>query len=64
MPLVVDGVTIPVIAEVYIGAPPNRGVVAHELGHLLSDLPDLYFALPDEPKWKSIPFDNPFATGD
>ena len=64
MPLVVDGVTIPVIAEVYIGAPPNRGVVAHELGHLLSDLPDLYLALPDEPKWKGIPFDNPFAAGD
>ena len=64
MPLVVDGVTISVIAEVYIGAPPNRGVVAHELGHLLSDLPDLYFALPDEAPWKGIPFDNPFAAGD
>jgi len=64
MPLVVDGVTIPVIAEAYIGAPPNRGVVAHELGHLLSNLPDLYFALPDEPQWQGIPFDNPFAAGD
>jgi M6 family metalloprotease-like protein len=64
MPLVVDGTTIPVIAEVYIGAPPNRGVVAHELGHLLANLPDLYFALPNDPQWNGIPFDNPFAAGD
>ena len=35
LPLVVDGVTISVVAEAYIGAPPNLGVVAHELGHLL-----------------------------
>jgi len=62
-PLVVDGVTIRTIAEVYIGAPPNLGVVAHELGHLFLDLPDMYFALPDEPRWAGIPFDNPFAAG-
>ena len=64
MPLVVDGVTISVVAEAYIGAPPNLGVVAHELGHLLSNLPDLYFALPTTGIWAGIPFDNPFAAGD
>jgi hypothetical protein len=64
MPLVVDGVTISTVAEAYIGAPPNLGVVAHELGHLLANLPDLYFALPDDKEWKGIPFDNPFAAGD
>ena len=63
-PLVVDGVTIGRIAETYIGAPPNLGVVAHELGHLLMHLPDMYFALPNEPRWAGIPFDNPFAAGD
>ncbi len=42
-PLVVDGVTIPIIAEAYIGAPPDMGVVAHELGHALFNLPDEYF---------------------
>jgi hypothetical protein len=31
---------------------------------LLADLPDLYFALPNDPIWKDIPFDNPFAAGD
>ena len=64
IPLVVDGVTISVVAEAYIGAPPNLGVVAHELGHLLSNLPDLYFALPTTGMWAGIPFDNPFAAGD
>ena len=64
MPLVVDGVTISVVAEAYIGAPPNLGVVAHELGHLLSDLPDLYFALRTNRSGTGIPFDNPFAAGD
>lgn len=64
MPLVVDGVTIPVIAEAYLGSPPNIGVVAHELGHLVASLPDLYFALPNDERWKGIPFDNPFAAGD
>jgi M6 family metalloprotease-like protein len=62
-PLVVDGVTIGTIAEVYLGAPPNMGVVAHELAHLLLHLPDMYFQLPDLPKWNGIPFDNPFAAG-
>jgi M6 family metalloprotease-like protein len=33
-PLVVDGVTIGIIAEAYIGNPPNLGLVAHELTHL------------------------------
>jgi M6 family metalloprotease-like protein len=64
MPLVVDGTTIPLVAETYIGAPPNLGVVAHELGHMFANLPDLYFALPDTPPWAGIPFDNPFAAGD
>lgn len=64
MPLVVDGETISTIAEVYIGSPPNIGVVAHELGHLLSNLPDLYFALPGDGMWAGIPFDNPFAASD
>src|SRR5262245_32981567 len=64
MPLVVDNATISTIAEAYIGAPLNLGVVAHELGHLLSNLPDLYFALPTTGMWAGIPFDNPFAAGD
>jgi M6 family metalloprotease-like protein len=64
MPLVVDEVTIATVAEAYIGAPPNLGVVAHELGHLLANLPDLYFRLPDDKPWTGIPFDNPFAAGD
>lgn len=64
MPLVVDGVTIKVMAEVYIGNPPNLGVVAHELGHLLLGLADMYFNLPNEEPWRGVPFDNPFAAGD
>lgn len=63
-PLVVDGVTIGTIAEAYSGAPLNLGVVAHELGHLFLNLPDMYFALPNEPRWAGITFDNPFAAGD
>ncbi len=51
-PLVVDGVRIPVIAEVYAGSPANLGVFAHEISHLLLNLPDLYFS-----------FFNPFAAG-
>ena len=42
-PLVVDGVRIPLIAEVYAGSPPNLGAFAHELSHLFLNLPDLYF---------------------
>jgi M6 family metalloprotease-like protein len=42
-PLVVDGVTIPLIAEVYAGAPPNLPAAAHELGHALFNFPDMYF---------------------
>ncbi len=41
--LVVDGVIIPLIAEAYIGSPPNLGLVAHELSHLFLNLPDMYF---------------------
>lgn len=63
-PLVVDGTTIPAVAEVYLGAPPNLGVIAHELGHLFANLPDMYFTLPNIPMWAGIPFDNPFEAGD
>lgn len=41
-PLVVDGVTITNIAEVYTGVPVNFGVFAHELGHLLFNFTDMY----------------------
>ncbi|MBC8180597.1 T9SS type A sorting domain-containing protein [candidate division KSB1 bacterium] len=42
-PLIVDGVIIPLIAEAYIGSPPDMGLVAHELSHLYLNLPDMYF---------------------
>lgn len=42
-PLVVDGVRIPTIAEVYAGSPVNFPVVAHELSHLFLGLPDMYW---------------------
>jgi M6 family metalloprotease-like protein len=42
-PLVVDGVTIPLIAEVYAGSPPNLGAFTHEMSHLFLNLPDMYF---------------------
>lgn len=45
-PLVVQGLTIPVIAEWYTGLPPNFGAPAHELSHLLLGLPDLYMTAP------------------
>jgi M6 family metalloprotease-like protein len=41
-PLVVDGVRIPVLAEWYVGDPPNLGAPAHELAHLFLGAPDLY----------------------
>ncbi len=41
--LVVDGVVIPLIAEAYIGSPPDLDLVAHELSHLFLNLPDMYF---------------------
>jgi M6 family metalloprotease-like protein len=41
--LVVDGVRIDTISEVYIGAPPSLGVTAHELAHLLLGAGDMYF---------------------
>jgi M6 family metalloprotease-like protein len=52
-PLVADGVTIGVIAEAYIGNPPNLGLVAHELTHLLLGHGDMYFT-----------FFMPYAAGD
>ncbi|MBN1996740.1 T9SS type A sorting domain-containing protein [candidate division KSB1 bacterium] len=42
-PLIVDGVVIPLIAEAYIGAPPDLDLVAHELSHLFLKMPDMYF---------------------
>jgi len=36
-------VRIPLIAEVYAGSPLNLGAFAHEISHLLFNLPDLYF---------------------
>ncbi|MEB3279324.1 MAG: M6 family metalloprotease domain-containing protein [Lyngbya sp.] len=51
--LVVDGVTVPIIAEAYIGNPPHLGLVAHELSHLLLDHADMYFR-----------FNTPFAAGE
>jgi M6 family metalloprotease-like protein len=52
LPIVVDGVRIPAIAEVYAGSPPNLGAFVHEISHLLLNLPDMYFG-----------FSNPYAAG-
>ena len=41
-PLVLDGVQIDRIAEVYLPFPINLGVIRHELGHLLFGMPDTY----------------------
>jgi M6 family metalloprotease-like protein len=41
-PLIVQGVRIPAITEAYAGSPPNLGLFAHELAHLLLDAPDMY----------------------
>ena len=41
-PLVLDGVQIDRISEVYLPFPINAGVIRHELGHLLFNLPDTY----------------------
>lgn len=43
-PLVVDGVILPLVSEVYCAVDTGLGVFAHELGHLLFDLPDMYGA--------------------
>jgi M6 family metalloprotease-like protein len=51
--LVVNGVTVGMIAEVYIGNPLNLGVSVHELAHLLLEAPDMYFN-----------FSCPYAAGD
>ena len=40
--LVLDGVKIGMIAEVYMPSPMNLGVTRHEIGHLFFGLPDLY----------------------
>jgi M6 family metalloprotease-like protein len=40
--LVLDGVQIGPISEVYLPFPINAGVIRHELGHLLFDFPDTY----------------------
>lgn len=45
-PLTVDGIRIPAITEAYIGTPPNLGLVAHELSHLLLGAPDMYLDAP------------------
>lgn len=44
-PLIVDGVRIPQMAEVYTssGSPPDVQTAAHELMHLLFDMGDMYF---------------------
>ena len=41
-PLVLDGVQIDRISEVYLPCPIDVGIIRHELGHLLFDLPDTY----------------------
>ncbi len=41
-PLVLDGVEIGWIAEVYMPSPMNLGVTRHELGHLFFGFPDVY----------------------
>lgn len=51
-PLVVDGVRINVMAEVYIGKPMSAASTAHEIGHLFIGAADMYF-------W----FFNPYAAG-
>jgi M6 family metalloprotease-like protein len=42
-PLVVQGVTIPVITEWYAGYSPDLATAAHELAHLLIHTGDMYF---------------------
>jgi M6 family metalloprotease-like protein len=41
--LIVDGVRVNIIAEIYIGSPPHLGVVAHELAHVILVAGDMYF---------------------
>lgn len=41
-PLVVDGVSVPLITEAYAGNPLNLGLFAHELSHLILGAPDMY----------------------
>lgn len=49
--LIVDGVAIRQISEVYMGATTNFGVFAHEEGHLLFKFPDMYEAMPPAGKY-------------
>lgn len=60
--LVLDGVKIKEGVELGIGNPPNLGVVAHELSHLLLGLPDMYFTFftPTAPAQYSL-MDNTYA---
>ncbi|TLD42028.1 MAG: hypothetical protein JETT_1737 [Candidatus Jettenia ecosi] len=68
-PLIVDGVQVNVMAEFYIGNPPNIGLVAHELSHLLLGAKDMYFGYclkhrDDDPEKECLNvFDNPSAAG-
>ncbi|MCH8275864.1 MAG: hypothetical protein IH851_13865 [Armatimonadetes bacterium] len=48
-PLIVDGVRIPLITEAYAGKPPNLGLFAHELSHILLGAPDMYMDTPYRP---------------
>ena len=41
-PLVLDGVQIDRVSEVYLPWPIDPGVIRHEADHLLFDLPDTY----------------------
>jgi M6 family metalloprotease-like protein len=43
-PLIVDGVVVYYISEVYMGATTDFSILAHEEGHLLFNLPDMYGA--------------------
>ncbi|MFQ5887763.1 MAG: CARDB domain-containing protein [Candidatus Hydrothermarchaeales archaeon] len=42
-PLIVDGVKIPTVIEAYVGYPPDRGLLTHELSHMILNLPDMYY---------------------
>lgn len=51
-PLVVDGVTVGLISEVYAGSDTGFSIYAHEEGHLLFGFPDMY----DDPHPLTRPF--------
>lgn len=62
-PLIVDGVSIGVIAEVYAGTPPNFGAFAHEIGHLLFGFTDMYMESPYRAGGYSI-FDSSYSNSE